>query len=45
MLKEEMVRCHSILERMSVFAKPVKNNSSEYELSDEEREVLKKAKV
>ncbi len=32
-------------ERMSVFAKPVKNNKSEYELSAEEREVLEKAKV
>ena len=32
-------------ERMSIFAKPVKNNSSEYELSAEEREVLKKAEV
>ena len=32
-------------DRMSVFAKPVKNNKSEYELSNEEREVLKKAQV
>lgn len=32
-------------ERMSVFAKPVKNNKSEYELSAEEKEVLQKAKV
>ncbi len=32
-------------ERMSVFAKPIKNGKSEYELSAEEKEVLKKAKV
>ena len=32
-------------ERMSVFAKPVKGGKSEYDLSDEEKEVLKKAKV
>jgi hypothetical protein len=32
-------------ERMSVFAKPIKNNKSEYELTDEEREVLEKAKI
>ncbi|OGI60986.1 hypothetical protein A2641_01695 [Candidatus Nomurabacteria bacterium RIFCSPHIGHO2_01_FULL_37_25] len=32
-------------ERMSVFAKPIKNNKSEYELSAEEKEVLEKAKV
>lgn len=32
-------------DRMSVFAKPIKNEQSEYELSVEEREVLKKAKV
>lgn len=32
-------------ERMSVFAKPVKNGTSEYELSAEEKEVLKKAEV
>ncbi|MEK7459767.1 MAG: DUF4446 family protein [Patescibacteria group bacterium] len=32
-------------ERMSVFAKPIKNGKSEYELSDEEKEVLKKAEV
>ena len=32
-------------ERMSIFAKPVKNNKSEYELSTEEKEVLEKAKV
>lgn len=32
-------------ERMSVFAKPIKNNKSEYELTAEEKEVLAKAKV
>lgn len=32
-------------ERMSVFAKPVKNGKSEYELSDEEKEVLHKTEV
>lgn len=32
-------------DRMSVFAKPIKNNKSEYELSDEEKEALKKAEV
>ena len=32
-------------ERMSVFAKPVKNNKSEYELTAEEKEALQKAKV
>ncbi len=32
-------------DRMSIFAKPVKNNKSEFELSDEEREALNKAKV
>ncbi len=32
-------------ERMSVFAKPVKNGKSEYELSTEEKEVLEKAKI
>jgi hypothetical protein len=32
-------------ERMSVFAKPIKNNKSEYELSAEEKEALKKAEV
>src|SRR3989344_3490707 len=32
-------------ERMSVFAKPIKNNKSEYELSAEEREALQKAKI
>lgn len=32
-------------ERMSVFAKPVKGGASTYELSEEEKEVLNKAKV
>lgn len=32
-------------DRMSVFAKPVKNYKSEYELSTEEKEALNKAKV
>lgn len=32
-------------ERMSIFAKPIKNNKSEYELSSEEKEALQKAKV
>lgn len=32
-------------ERMSVFAKPIKNSKSEYELSAEEKEVLQKSKV
>lgn len=32
-------------ERMSVFAKPVKNGKSDYELTNEEKEVLSKAKV
>ncbi|MCX6757567.1 MAG: DUF4446 family protein [Candidatus Nomurabacteria bacterium] len=32
-------------ERMSVFAKPVKNGVSEFELTNEEKEVLKKAKI
>lgn len=32
-------------DRMSVFAKPVKNNKSTYELSIEEREALKQAEV
>lgn len=30
-------------ERVSVFAKPVKNHSSEYELTQEEKEAIKKA--
>ncbi|MFA5936672.1 MAG: DUF4446 family protein [Candidatus Paceibacterota bacterium] len=32
-------------ERMSIFAKPVKNGKSEYGLTNEEKEVLNKAKV
>lgn len=32
-------------DRMSVFAKPIKNGKSEYELTVEEKEALKKAKV
>ncbi|MBP9851393.1 MAG: DUF4446 family protein [Candidatus Pacebacteria bacterium] len=32
-------------ERMSIFAKPVKAGKSEFELSDEEKEVLTRAKV
>lgn len=32
-------------ERMSVFAKPIKNGKSEYELTEEEKNVIKKAKV
>ncbi len=32
-------------ERMSIFAKPIKNNKSEFELTNEEKEVLEKAKV
>jgi len=32
-------------ERMSIFAKPVKKGNSEYELTAEEREALKKAEV
>jgi len=32
-------------ERMSIFAKPIKAGKSEYELTGEEKEVLKKAKV
>ena len=32
-------------ERMSIFAKPVKNGKSEYELTTEEKEVLEKARV
>jgi len=32
-------------ERVSVFAKPVSNYSSEYELSGEEKEVIKKSKT
>ena len=32
-------------ERMSVFAKPIKNGKSDYELTGEEKEALEKAKV
>ena len=32
-------------ERMSVFAKPIKNGKSEYELTSEEKNVLDKAKI
>lgn len=32
-------------ERMSIFAKPIKNGKSDYELTTEEKEVLSKAKV
>jgi len=32
-------------ERMSIFAKPIKGGKSEYELSDEEKEALRKAEV
>jgi hypothetical protein len=32
-------------ERMSVFAKPIKNGKSEYELTAEEKEVLEKAQI
>jgi hypothetical protein len=32
-------------ERMSIFAKPVKGGKSEYELTNEEKEALKKAEV
>ena len=32
-------------ERMSIFAKPIKNGKSEYELTAEEREALEKAEV
>jgi len=32
-------------ERMSVFAKPIKNKKSEYELTEEEKEALNKATV
>ncbi|MFA6076510.1 MAG: DUF4446 family protein [Candidatus Paceibacterota bacterium] len=32
-------------DRMSVFAKPIKNNKSEYELSIEEQESLNKARI
>ena len=32
-------------ERMSIFAKPIKKGNSEYELTNEEKEALKKAQV
>jgi Protein of unknown function (DUF4446) len=32
-------------DRMSIFAKPIKNNKSEYELTTEEKEALQKAEV
>lgn len=32
-------------ERMSIFAKPIKSNKSDFELSSEEKEVLKRAEV
>jgi len=32
-------------ERMSVFAKPIKKGKSEYELSEEEKEILEKTKI
>jgi len=32
-------------ERMSIFAKPIKDGKSDYELTNEEKEALKKAKV
>ena len=32
-------------DRMSIFAKPIKNKKSEYELTNEEKEALKKAEV
>lgn len=32
-------------DRMSVFAKPIKNGKSEYELTSEEKEALQKAKI
>jgi hypothetical protein len=32
-------------ERMSIFAKPIKDGRSEYELTTEEKEVLKKAEI
>lgn len=32
-------------ERMSIFAKPIKNHKSEYELSAEEKNALQKAKI
>jgi len=32
-------------ERMSMFAKPIKNGKSEYDLTEEEKEALKKAEI
>jgi hypothetical protein len=32
-------------ERMSIFAKPIKNGKSDYELTEEEKEALNKAKI
>ncbi len=32
-------------ERMSIFAKPIKNGKSEYELTSEEKDALEKAKI
>jgi len=32
-------------ERMSIFAKPIKNGKSEYELTEEEKKLLEKARV
>ena len=32
-------------ERMSIFAKPIKNGKSEYELTNEEKEAITKAEV
>ncbi len=32
-------------ERMSIFAKPIKNGNSEYELTNEEKDALKKASI
>jgi hypothetical protein len=32
-------------ERMSIFAKPIKNGKSEYELTEEENKVIQKAKI
>jgi hypothetical protein len=32
-------------ERMSIFAKPIKNGKSEYELTEEEQNALKKARI
>lgn len=32
-------------ERMSIFAKPIKNGTSSYELTEEEKEILRKTKI